>query len=173
MCAWTKDRFRREVYNDSYVDVDPDYVLRRPLRNAEVVHNALGEHKARITHLDYGGGSGLLSRSLRRRGWNSATYDPMTDGESPATRLDLITAFEVFQHNSSPLELIVELDSLIVNNGVIVIRTLFSDGEIDHDLNWWYAAPRNGHINLYSRRSLSQLATMAGMAVCSLTNGTH
>jgi hypothetical protein len=38
----------------------------------------------------------------------------------------------------------------------VLFSTLLSDGEIvrGRPLRWWYAAPRNGHISLFSAQSL-------------------
>jgi hypothetical protein len=53
---------------------------------------------------------------------------------------------------------------LLAADGVILFSTWLSDDHIrPHErLTWWYAAPRNGHISLYSRQSLAILATDHG-----------
>jgi hypothetical protein len=39
---------------------------------------------------------------------------------------------------------------------LIIFSTLMLDGNINKNerLNWWYASPRNGHVSLFSSKSL-------------------
>lgn len=178
MCSWTLGEFGARVYNDAYVTVDPDYVSARPTANAEFLTNLLGGGAAELHHLDFGGGHGLLSDLLRDAGWTSTSYDPFVDeGVEPARlgRFDLITAFEVFEHVPAPRGLARTLASLMKDDAVILFSTLLSDGNVakHRRLDWWYAAPRNGHISLYSRSSLHHLAEEEGLAFASFHDGFH
>ena len=155
--AWSVRDFEQRIYNDAYVTVDPDYLSVRPTNNAELLDKTFGT--AKVSHLDYGGGSGLLSKILTHRGWNSRTYDPFVD-KTPNVRdlgqFDLVTAFEVFEHVPDIDALFADLHALVNPDGMILFSTLLSDGEIKRGqpLGWWYAAPRNGHISLFSSESL-------------------
>ena len=61
--AWSAKQFEQKIYNDEYAVVDPDY-SRRPTENADCwCDQTFGA--ARVSHIDYGGGYGLLSRLLR------------------------------------------------------------------------------------------------------------
>jgi 2-polyprenyl-6-hydroxyphenyl methylase/3-demethylubiquinone-9 3-methyltransferase len=73
---FTDEDFRRCIYNDDYVRVDPDYLQRRPRANANFLCRLLaGPKPNRI--LDYGGGNGLLAEVLRAGGFaQTDTYDP-------------------------------------------------------------------------------------------------
>jgi 2-polyprenyl-3-methyl-5-hydroxy-6-metoxy-1,4-benzoquinol methylase len=90
-------------------------------------------------------------------------------------KFDLITAYEVFEHVPDPLQLMVNLRSLLSLNGIILFSTLLSDGNIhvNQRLNWWYASPRNGHISLFSRKSLAILAENNGFIFGSFSLGFH
>jgi len=176
--GWTEQEFQQHIYNDSYVEIDPDYVSRRPLSNAEFVQQLLGASRADIRHLDYGGGSGLLSETLRGHGWNSSSYDPFPRNEQQIGALgkfNLITAFEVFEHVPDVAELMSNLTSLMEDECMVIFSTLLSDGQIQANsrLTWWYASPRNGHISLFSKQSLTLLAEQRGLQFGSFNNVTH
>ena len=178
MCGWTPDDFVSRVYNDEYVRFDPDYVEARPSGNAKALCEMFGELGPSIRHLDYGGGSGLLSRALSEQGWESQSYDPLADRTlrvEDLGKFDLVTAYEVFEHVPAPRELVRDLSSCLVDDGVVLFTTLLSDGNIvaGQRLHWWYASPRNGHINLYSRKSLSALAQGCGYKFGSFSDNFH
>jgi SAM-dependent methyltransferase len=178
MCGWTLEQFAERVYNDDYVQVDPDYLDSRPRANAGSLQSLLGELGPSIRHLDYGGGSGLLSTILAESGWESLSYDPFVDRELRSDelgRFDLVTAYEVFEHVPDPARLAAEVSSLLVDDGVVLFTTLLSDGNIapGQRLTWWYASPRNGHISLYSRRSLQVLAQRNQFKFGSFSDGFH
>lgn len=178
MCEWPREKFSALIYNESYVLVDPDYILERPQANAEYLLQLLGSSARGVRHLDFGGGQGLLSDLLRDSGWDSSSFDPFVDEQvEPATlgKFDLITAFEVFEHVPDVRHLVSELRRLIADNGVLLFSTLLSDGEIApmKRLTWWYASPRNGHISLHSQRSLTRLVSDSGFALHSFTPNLH
>ena len=160
---WTESEFLKRIYNDEYIEVDPDYLDVRPKLNSSTLIEVLGENKKNIKHLDYGGGSGKLSSLLRGDGWNSESYDPFSaDGRSLKNlgRYDLITAYEVFEHVPDVNLLMKNLVSLMDESCLILFSTLILDGSIQKNgrLAWWYASPRNGHISLFSKKSLVMLA---------------
>jgi hypothetical protein len=178
ICAWSINDFETKIYNDDYVMVDPDYVDSRPRQNAEYLINMFSNQKAAIRHLDYGGGEGMLSRLLREQGFDSTSFDPFVDKQITNEELgkfNLITAFEVFEHVPSVNELKKQLVSLLTDDGIILFSTLLSDGHIKrHErLTWWYASPRNGHISLYSKKSLSIIAQQEQFVFGSFSEGFH
>lgn len=178
LCAWPVEAFAEHIYNGGYAQVDPDYLERRPLANARQLQTLCGDKPPAFAHLDYGGGNGLLSRTLQAGGWNSASYDPFANPDVEPARLgrfDFITAFEVFEHVPDPHALVVGLKALLDETGAVYFSTLLSDGDIKEGgrLDWWYAAPRNGHISLYSRESLSTLGRRHGLQFVSLSPVSH
>ena len=160
---WTLNDFSKKIYNDQYIEVDPDYKTKRPEINAANLVAAFKGHETSINHLDYGGGNGLLSDLVGRSGWKSSSYDPSVNHNTNVNTLgkfNLITAYEVFEHVPDVNKLASHLSLLLDNDGIILFSTLLSDGNIakNQRLNWWYASPRNGHISLFSKRSLTILA---------------
>ena len=178
MYRWTLAQFEERVYNASYSQVDPDHIVLRPTSNANMLQSMFPNLPSAVSHLDYGGGTGLLSDLMRDSGWTSSSYDPFFDVGLPVAQLgkfDLITAFEVFEHVPNVNALMADLHSLLTANGVVLFSTLLSDGEIESNrpLTWWYASPRNGHRSLFSRKSLAIVAGRAGFSVASASSGTH
>jgi len=160
---WESDEFERNIYNNDYIKIDPDCIDIRPRQFSEQLLQLFDPKSNPFTHLDYGGGNGLLSKILRGEGWNSTTYDPFTNKDLKIEQLgkfDLITAFEVFEHVPDVHELMNNLSSLLSQNGVVYFSTQLSDSHIHQGkkLDWWYAAPRNGHISLFSKHSLQLIA---------------
>jgi len=178
MCQWNLDEFADRVYNDEYILVDPDYVESRPKAFAASLQRLFGDHIAHLKHLDYGGGNGILVKTLKDYGWESVSYDPFEDrGVDPARLGDfnLVTAIEVFEHVPDVDKLMSDLRSLLSPGGLIMFTTLLSDGSIvrNQRISWWYASPRNGHISLFSRNSLERLAQKNGFKFFSFSPGTH
>jgi SAM-dependent methyltransferase len=176
--SWSADEFAIWIYNDEYVLVDPDYIEKRPRANAVNLLAMFPDLPEFVKHLDYGGGNGLLANLLRKSNWNSISYDPLANKGVDIDnfgKFDLISAFEVFEHVPDTQKLISDLRSLLSFNGLILFSTLLSDGNIcpGQRLNWWYASPRNGHISLYSRKSLSILAQNNNWSFGSFSEGFH
>jgi hypothetical protein len=64
---------------------------------------------------------------------------------------------------------------LLIPGGLVLFSTLLSDGNIhsNQKINWWYASPRNGHISLFSKKSLDILAKKNGFNFVSFSIGFH
>jgi hypothetical protein len=178
MAAWSLEEFAQRVYNDEYVRVDPDYLEVRPSLNAAALMQLFGGAAPPLRHLDYGGGHGLLSDMLRDSGWDSRSHDPFVDRDVPVRSLgkfDLVTAYEVFEHVPDVRALAADLASVMADDAVVLFTTLVSDGNVHRGkrLEWWYAAPRNGHISLFSRESLGRLGAIEGLQFGSSSPDNH
>jgi SAM-dependent methyltransferase len=178
ICAWSLKEFEEKIYNDDYVAVDPGYIEGRPKANATMLRAGFGNLHPALRHLDYGGGNGTLSRLLREIDWPSTSYDPFVDRDlriETLGKFDLITAFEVFEHVPDVWALMANLKKLMSPDSVLLFSTLTSDGHIQagQQLTWWYASPRNGHISLFSTRSLALLAQSHGLHFGSFSEGFH
>ena len=66
LATWSIEQFEEKIYNEEYVNVDPDYIAARPRANASNLMDMFPNKNFSlfntIKHLDYGGGGGLLSR---------------------------------------------------------------------------------------------------------------
>lgn len=166
-----------KIYNDDYLKVDPGYVSFRPRLSRDLIASQFRKHET--VGLDYGSGSGLMAKTLRDDGWTYDACEPY--GESTmhpenAGRYNVCSSFEVFEHTVDPLA---EMDRVLAlcspSKIAVVIGTNLSDDEVDNDrrLSWWYAAPRNGHISLFSREALRRMASRSGLDFASFGPSTH
>jgi 2-polyprenyl-6-hydroxyphenyl methylase/3-demethylubiquinone-9 3-methyltransferase len=172
---WSPEDFKRYIYNDDYLKIDPDYCDTRPAEEAKFIDHFFGIHKTGMRLLDYGGGSGLLAGTLRQKGYAAETFDPFSEHNArPAAKADLVTAFEVVEHAPQPYRMLEDMISLLNPDGAIFFSTLLQPGDFEQmGLNWWYVAPRNGHISIYSPAALKQLFQSRGFQVVSATDNLH
>jgi 2-polyprenyl-6-hydroxyphenyl methylase/3-demethylubiquinone-9 3-methyltransferase len=177
---FTPQQWSASLYNDAYYQrVDPAYATQRPANNARGLDHLLRPIKERTIGLDYGGGSGRTCAHLRDMGYRYDTVDPFgARSLTPeyAGRYNFCTAFEVAEHTPDPrgfLRAIVELAT--PQRLAILVGTQLHDGIVTDAtrLSWWYAAPRNGHISLYSRRSMQLLAQQVGLDYVPFSSRTH
>lgn len=169
---WLPYDYTDHIYNDDYIIADPEYVSIRPNGMADGLQNSFDSVVPFINHLDYGGGDGLMSKLLQNKGWKSESYDPygQSSQELPTKKYNFITAFEVLEHTAYPLETIETICSLLdEDGGILMLTTGLTDYEVDDNrkLSWWYIAPRNGHIGIFSSKSISLLAQKLGLTITS------
>lgn len=171
MCNKPPEWFAEHIYNDDYVKFDPEYKGERAARQARNLIYSYSWARKDIRHLDFGSGDGQLTQRMIKAGFTSEAYDPFVHVEAPAGLFNLITCFEVFEHVPDPQRLMRHLASYLAPEGLILASTNVSDGE---DIaTWWYASPRNGHISLYSKRSLELLAKQHSLEAIVDRNGGH
>jgi len=172
---WSTEMFGLYIYNDDYPRHDPDYRDKRPTENAGTIAANFPEMAA-VSVLDYGSGMGLLEEQLKRAGFTDVvSYDPYSAPTRPDRQFDAILSFEVFEHHPQPQALFADLVSLMKADGAVLLSTQLIGDEV-HAVgvhNWWYCAPRNGHISFYSAKSLALLAARHGLRVASFNAGLH
>lgn len=161
---WTNDDFRRFIYNDDYLKMDGEYTAVRPARIAEDFGRRLqGAENARI--LDYGSGAGVFVQQMRERGFHHVEgYDPFSSPERPQGRFDIITCFEVIEHTGDPRATLADMLGFLEPDGCILLsQTLQPDDILERRGNWWYLAPRNGHISTFTEEALELMARSNGL----------
>jgi 2-polyprenyl-6-hydroxyphenyl methylase/3-demethylubiquinone-9 3-methyltransferase len=165
---WTHENFRDFIYNAEYKIVDPDYTYIRPRWTSKKLTHVLHQFPD-LQILDFGGGSGFLTRQLAQSGFRKVTmYDPFTPGHTtlPGTKFDLVTCFETFEHVPNPRDTLNRVMSCLKTDGAIIFSTFLRGREFEKQgLDWWYVAPRNGHISIFSAEALG--ITLAGLSVSS------
>ncbi len=173
--GWDHAAFLRHVYNDDYLQVDPDFVALRPEGNARLIAEAFAGAKNEISLLDYGGGSGLLARRLQESGFIAETYDPFSECNTlPSGKFDLVTCFEVMEHVPDPRGTVQTMARLMEEGGAVLFSTLVQPSNFEQiGLQWWYAGPRNGHVSLYTKDALRRLFGEFGLKVGSFSDGMH
>lgn len=171
------DGFSELIYNSDYIKYDPEYLDVRPLQNASFLDSFLQSIKPYVKGLDYGGGNGLAAATLVQNGWNFLSCDPIAS-PVPATgdfqNFNVISAIEVFEHIPFPKNGMIDMMSYAAQDCLIIIGTQTTDSQVKSSrLDWWYAAPRNGHITLHSNASLRILFHEHGFSYHPLNSGLH
>jgi SAM-dependent methyltransferase len=161
------------IYNAEYILADPEFATVRPSLFAGMLADLLGPARSGIEALDYGGGEGVLAVLARDRGFaRYDSFDPyFGDQTDPGRQYELVTAFEVVEHSRDPLATFKEALSYVRPDGVLLFSTQLRPPNAGAD--WWYMAPRNGHVSLHSDRSLRTLARRCGARLISLSDGMH
>lgn len=168
--------FKREIYNDDYVKVDPEYLEIRPRNLAKIILTLFGQARDQIKILDYGSGNGSMADILNAQGFNVLNYDPFLSANNnrPNGKFNLVTSFEVLEHAPNPLLTCDSMRKLVDPNGMIIFSTLVQPLTIETEtLNWWYIAPRNGHVSIYTKQSLELLWEKLGFKVISFNDSLH
>lgn len=171
---WNKQDYLQYIYNDDYVKVDPDYIEVRPQSMANLIEDFV-KNGSNLKLLDYGGGNGRMAGLLAERGVGCESWDPMGNMPSaPAkSHFDLVTAFEVLEHTPTPRYTTEEALSCLNEDGVFLFSTLTVDKLPPRGINFWYIGPRNGHITIYSKKSLNILFAAQGYNVHHFNDNLH
>lgn len=171
---WSYADFKKYIYNKDYIQIDPDYVIDRPTNNAKVVGDFIKRGR-NIQLLDYGGGSGKFAELLCEKGIHAKSWDPMEENqiEMPKESFDIVTAFEVFEHTPNPKLSTTEALSFLKPDGVFLFSTLTEEKNVPRAFDFWYIAPRNGHVTIYTKQSLQQLFKEHGYNVMHFDDLTH
>jgi 2-polyprenyl-3-methyl-5-hydroxy-6-metoxy-1,4-benzoquinol methylase len=174
--SFSHEDFARHIYNADYQRVDPDFAVARPAASAEwMTLNFARSRPSRI--LDYGGGKGALAKLLREAGFsNVENYDPFVPefAVRPEGKFDCILCFEVMEHSPRPAETLAEVASFLANPGIVFFSTAVQPESIMVErVGWWYVAPRNGHVSIFTTTSLEILAAAQGLQYGLFRNGTH
>ncbi len=175
--GWDREDFRTHIYNEGYADVDPDYAENRPAASAVLIDALFGEACRGLPVLDYGGGDGALAGLLSiQHGMAAEAYDPFnpTCDIAPHRVFPLVTCFEVLEHAPDPRATIFEVAGLVQEEGIVVFSTLVQPPDfLQKGLDWWYVAPRNGHVTIYSAQALRALWTELGFQLISHGDNLH
>lgn len=137
---------------------------------------SLGSKYQGVTFLDFGGGTGLLARKLRDRGFDWYSTDPLTSSTIPLPKVGssssfaIVSLIEVLEHIQDPLSC---LRSISVVTDIIFISTqIATDNTIDP--SWWYLQPESGqHIFFLSSAGLEKLGELLHLNVYSNGSNLH
>lgn len=115
--------------------------------------------------IDYGAGYGLFVRMMRDLGYDFCWHDRYCENlfakgfesaQVGADHFELLTAFELFEHFTTPQKDIAEMLKLSRN---ILFSTELLPAAMPKPGDWWYYGLEHGqHISLFTHKSLSILA---------------
>ena len=134
----------------------------------------------KVNHVDYAGGYGILVRILRDLNIRSYWYDKYCvnlfsedynwEPQMPI-KIDLISAFEVFEHFENP---ILEIDALSKISKNIIFTTRIIGESIPGINDWWYYGVEHGqHIGFFRKRTLFFLSERYSLNIYSDGVGIH
>lgn len=165
-----------EAYTDAIADMDTG-ILERNLKQRAVVPLLIRlyfNRKARF--VDFGGGYGLFVRFMRDKGLDFFWTDRYASNlfarkfvaekpDSPQSRYELLTAFEVMEHLPDPIQAVE--DMLEWSDSVLFTTLLLPKApveEIRTKGDWWYWTFETGqHVSIFSEESLAFLAKKKGL----------
>lgn len=169
-----KPHWLREAYENPITDSDTG-IIDRNYTNSKIVYLlslfifGIKKYKNAII-LDYAGGYGILVRILRGYGlrayWSDkycvnifakdACHQLIPSDESGLKEVDMLTAFEVFEHFEKSKEEIKEVLSI---SDVVLISTRLLSKKPPEINDWWYYGTDHGqHIGFYRLKTLEFIA---------------
>ncbi len=156
------DQHNNSLENKGYVQMFEDFL------NLSVNFYKKDIH----TVLEFGSGpEPVLSKLLEQRGFEVDIYDLYYAPKKVyATKsYDLITSTEVFEHLSSPLEVLELLVKHLNTNGYIALMTKFPPKDDQIFLAWWYRRDPT-HISFFTPKSFEVMAEKVGLRVLKIMN---
>lgn len=166
-----------EAYASAIHDADVG-LLRRARRSSALTAAILGFEGLRGGRfLDWAGGYGIFTQSMRERGFDFWHHDDYAtpvfarEFQDPADggRYDLVTAFEVVEHLADPRR---ELAHLAERTDRVLFTTQLLPEPAPRVGEWWYYMPEVGqHITFHTPESLRLLAEDLGFRLT--TNGVN
>lgn len=124
--------------------------------------------------LDFGAGSGEMTRELRQRGYDTTPLEPMLHGylreQNYSAKFDTVIAVEVIEHLKDPWQDIREIEKILTQAGIVIFSTLLTNAFIDRPdaeeqfKNWWYKDDPT-HISFFCNQALAKMADIGNYAI--------
>jgi hypothetical protein len=122
--------------------------------------------------LDFAGGYGIFTRMMRDIGFEFLWSDKYTPNllargfeYRPGAGIDVVTAFESFEHLPNPKNDIAELLKISKN---LIFSTLLLPRPLPSPEQWWYYVLDHGqHVSFFSKKSMTVIAQQFGLNLAS------
>ncbi len=129
-------------------------------------------------YLDYAGGHGLFVRAMRDIGFNYYWSDKYAKNlyakgfdYNGSDEIDLVTAFECFEHFENPAA---DIENILGISRNILFSTRTITGSPPEPHRWWYYSLNDGqHISFYSNQTLHFLASKHNLNLCTNNKSFH
>lgn len=169
-----------ESYLDSITSVDTG-IMSRNVDNVLAANVLLKNFfSCDKVFLDYGGGYGIFTRMMRDIGYNWLWQDKFSENYlargfeyKNRQKIELITAFELFEHFDRPIE---EMEYLFkISDSILFSTLLYDDGNKYKKFgDWWYYVPETGqHISFYSKITLEYIAKKYNVNYYKINDALH
>ena len=129
-------------------------------------------------YLDTAGGYGVFTRLMRDTGFEFEHTDKYCENlfakhfEATRSHYDAITAFEVMEHVTDPVEFM-KTDILPHSPKFVIFSTLTYSGPPPSNDWWYYAFDTGQHISFYTKTTLTKIAQALGYSYHSLRGQLH
>ncbi len=117
--------------------------------------------------LDFGSGSGEMTREFLSRGYDITPLEPMIHGylkdQNYPFQFDVVILVEVLEHLTDPWKEIHAIENVLAPGGIVIFSTLLTNEFIDrqnaadHFKNWWYKDDPT-HVSFFCNHVLSKMA---------------
>jgi hypothetical protein len=161
-----------EAYSEAMQFTDVG-IMQRNLQNSIVTSSVISSFfSSGKKFIDFGGGHGAFVRLMRDRGYDFYWQDLHAKNlyargfeHIENTRYELLTAFEVMEHLSSPIQDLAPVFS--TSDNLLFTTTLLPD-PAPQPPEWWYYSTKGGqHISFYTPAALDHIARYFGRYVVS------
>lgn len=167
-----------EAYEQSINDSDTGILRRNLINNRIIISLLFFFFNTKNIVLDYAGGYGILVRLLRDSGINAFWSDKFSENLvsrgfelKKDMKVDLVTAFEAFEHFEKPSEEFKRIFDLSDN---LFISTCIIDDNPPEPGTWWYFGEEHGqHIGFLRKKTLFYISKKYGKKVVSFRGNYH
>lgn len=172
-----KPSWLNEAYSTAIAGADTGLVYRNFLFSEYLTRYLVLLKKSKSRCLDFSGGTGLFTRLMRDNGFDYFWDDPYCVNihargfeykKLPAgTQVQVITAFEVFEHLEDPIEFL-KLAFSYPGVELLIVSTELFEGSAPAIDEWDYYMPETGqHIGFFQRKTLLTIAKILNLHLIS------
>jgi len=159
-----------EAYSSAITKLDVGLPYRNIILSDSIGRALVKNFDYKAMFLDYAGGYGLFTRLMRDKGFNFYNTDKFCQnlfaeyfdlGDLPAgTPFEAVTAFEVFEHLTNPME---EIRQMLKFSDNLFFTTELQPPNLTDAADWDYFSTETGqHVSFYNTESLSYIAAKLG-----------
>ncbi len=152
-------------YKKQWAETDPGFWKSQ----VDVLLKIIALYRTPERLLDFGSGSGEMTKELERRGVSATPLEPMIHGYLKDQRFsctfDVVVAVEVIEHLPNLWEELNAIENVLATGGIVIFSTLLTNSFVDAPdaarqfADWWYKDDPT-HVSFFCNRTLGKLADM-------------